>query len=736
MMKPYSERQKTWRALAALAMTACLFLITGPGAAQDGLRGEDSHLPLRPGKAEYWDTVISVIDNDVARIEGEWEEHIFRRSFPARQHLHTDEDGAVVEGQFDAAGLALVLETHRPYVYTGNLNNGLLEIAINDEVTQVIQPFTEANEIVLYRGLDPEPRDVRVRHLHAPDGGRGARVIGFRELNEPSADLAFFLTGEAGDLLVDARVTVLDGDDAVRSIVQRNWMSGMIRLAGLPPGEGYTLRVEALGWETVTVPLPPLHANSERLLTPIHLPLDNELLTHGFEQPRLGYPAVRRPGDSLELRFAPHGHEEAIELLAVRWEQTVGDARRSVRLWEGEEAIPPNGQRMDIELPDKPLDGMGDLVADVRGPGGVRTWRAPRSLRLREAFPDQPVFLVLGHLDTWGHYQGEYLAVFAEMANLIDPDAVLISNEVHPAYTAGGLKGLRAPHLVTIGNHSFGYEENPSFLDADGERRPGPPFPLSLSLGEVEQGYAHREPHYAWRDSANRLFDRWYGDPMGAAEISPDIAILNYGWSWEPEYNQEAIDAARDLFEPYRDSRIRVLNAYESEPPREFLDHFDFALVHSAHAWPRARDMHADDPGEVRGHHFSIDDGATTFIGKRTSDTFWVVRFADDRVESMTYAGHDEHPWPLDRHRVAPLRVEFDEDSTESTVHRAELINDYSESFDGCRIDWVLPQGRYEVSGGAVDHYWDSDDGEWTVLTVRADAPANAVHTLEAERIR
>ncbi|TVS20443.1 MAG: hypothetical protein EA424_03940 [Planctomycetaceae bacterium] len=733
-MKRYRNSLTPRRMLAASVMVA-LFFTGEHGAAQDGLRGEGSHLPLRPGKAEYWDTVIGVADDPDARITGAWDEHIFRQSFPARRHLHTEEDGAAIERVFDTPGLVLVLETHRPYVYSGNLNNGLLEIAIDGEVTQVIQPLTEANEIVLYRGRAPEPRDVRVRHLDAPNGGRGARIIGFRQLDEPSADLAFFLTAEAGDLLVDARITVKDGGDILRSVVQRNWMSGMIRLAGLPPGEGYMLRIEALGWETVTLPLPPLHANSERLLTPIHLPLDAELLTQGFQRPRLGYPAVKRPGDELEVRFAPHEHGEYVDILELRWDQRVGKARRSVTLWEGPETAPAEGFRMTIALPDAPLDGMGDLVADVRGPQGVFTWRAPQGLHMRERFPEQPVFLVCGHLDTWGHYQGEYLAVLAELANLIEPDAVLISNEVHPAYTAGGFKKLHVPHLVNIGNHSFGYEESPSYLDADGARRPGPAFPLSLSLGQVEQGYAHREPHYAWRHAANRVFDRWYGDPMGVFEIGPDIAVLNYGWSWEPTYNQEAIDAARDLFAPYRNRRIRVLNAYESEPPREFLEHFGFALVHSAHAWPRARNMHADDPRQVRGHHFSIDDGAMTFIGKRTSDTFWVVRFADDRVASMTYAGHDTQPWPLDRHGVAPLRVQFDDDVAASGLHRARLINEYRESFDACRIDWVLPQGRYEVRGGTVHHSWNSDDGEWTVLTVRTGAPANEIHEIEAKQI-
>ncbi len=704
---------------------------------QDNLRDEENQLPLRPGKAEYWQTVIGVVDDPMVQTTGEWNQYFYRRSFPTKQHLHTDEDGATLKRTFDASGLALVLESHIPYVYSGSLNDGILEVAIDGEVIREIYPLTEANEIVLYRDREPQPRRVSLRHWYAPNGGRGVRIIGFRELSEPAADLAFFLTGEAGDLLVDARVTVLDGNTVLRTVVQRNWMSGMVRLTDVPPGEGYTLRIDALGWKSVTLPLPPLHAGSERWLTPVHLRLNNQLLSEGFERPRLGYPAVKRPGDSLNLHFAPHQNDEPLKLLSLRWEQTIGKARRRVLLWEGSNPIPAEGMHMSIDLPDQPLQGMGDLVAYVHSPDRAFTWRAPRSLHLRDSFPDQPVFLTLGHLDTWGHYQGEYLATFADMANLINPDAVLISNEVHPAYTAGGLKNLNVPHLVTIGNHTFGYVESPSFLDSDGTRRPGPDFPFSVSVGEVDQGFLHREPHYDWHHTATRDFDRWYGDPIGVVEIGPEIAVLNYGWSWVPEHNHEAIKAAWRKFESYRESRIRVLNAYESEPTRDFLDHFDFALVHSAHAWPRARAMHADDPQVVRGYHFSINDGATTFIGKQSSDTYRIIRFADDRVESHSYAGHEHQPWLLDRHRVAPLRVDFDpaDQTGEPQVHRARLINNYSEPFDACRIEWVLPKGHYEVAGGTIDRHWHSDDNLWTVLIVKADVPANEVRVLQAEQI-
>lgn len=714
------------------SLFAALFpLWLGFAVAQDDWSKDGAHLPLRPGMAEYWDTVLPVVGDKGISASGDWREEEFRRCFPARRHWFTEEEGATLERVFEGAGLSLVLEGHLPYVYRGMPNLGLLEVWIDGELSRTLDLATEAAEVVLYRRDVPGRRTVRLRHRHAPGGGKGVRIVGFREWSEPSADLLFSLGGEASDLLMDARLTVRQGRRVVRTAVQRNRLSGMIRLADLPPGEGCTLEVEALGWEPLSIPLPPLHAGSERILVPLNLRLDADLLTVGIERPRLGHPAVKGPGERLRLELAAPASSEPGVLTAVRWIQSIGEARRSVLLWQGEEPVPEAGGAVEIDLPSQPLDGLGDLVLEVRTAGGPVLRRAPRSLRLRPEYPEQPVFLALGHLDTWGQYQGEYLAAFAEMANLIDPDAVLFSNEVHPAYVAGGLKRLQTPHLTTIGNHAFGYREDASLSDAEGNPLAAALAVPSVSVGAVEQGHVHREPHHDGRHAVSRRFDRWYGDPLGVVELGPDIAVLNYGWSWDPSHNRAAIEEAAARFEPFRGRRIRILNAYEGDAPEDLLERFGFALVHSAHAWPEAADRHAPDPGTARRQHrFVSKDGGTHFIGKRSSDTFRVVRFADDRVASLSYAGHEFLPSPFDRHRVAPLRVEFSD--PEGSEHRARLVNDYREAFPACRVDWVLPKGRYAVSGAALRGQWDSDDGRWTVLHLRADAAANSVLELRA----
>jgi hypothetical protein len=56
----------------------------------------------------------------------------------------------------------------------------------------------------------------------------------------------------------------------------------------------------------------------------------------------------------------------------------------------------------------------------------------------------------------------------------------------------------------------------------------------------------------------------------------------------------------------------------------------------------------------------------------------------------------------------------------------ARFHNDLEESFPGARAVFVLPRGSYRVTGAQVEQAIESDEGEFTVLSVRFDLPANA----------
>lgn len=77
-MRRYGETRTPWRVLGAWVVAA-LLLAGHHGAAQDGLRGEGRHLPLRPGKAEYRDTVIEAKRTGIIclllRVPGEFRGH-------------------------------------------------------------------------------------------------------------------------------------------------------------------------------------------------------------------------------------------------------------------------------------------------------------------------------------------------------------------------------------------------------------------------------------------------------------------------------------------------------------------------------------------------------------------------------------------------------------------------------------------------------------------------------------
>ena len=139
--------------------------------------------------------------------------------------------------------------------------------------------------------------------------------------------------------------------------------------------------------------------------------------------------------------------------------------------------------------------------------------------------------MTFGHLDTQGQYQAEYERRLAEIANLIAPDMVLISNAVNPAYISGSHLVLEMPYVITFGNHQF---------------------------------YGH---------------EKWYGDQVGITDYGPDLCILNFGHPWHVDLSQ-----ADALLSSRAQAKIKIINAFEHNAPVEtFLDRHKIKLIHDAH---------------------------------------------------------------------------------------------------------------------------------------------------------
>src|SRR5690606_32805667 len=137
-----------------------------------------------------------------------------------------------------------------------------------------------------------------------------------------------------------------------------------------------------------------------------------------------------------------------------------------------------------VTLPADIPPGLYDLVFQLDTDGRSTEQVAPRSVHVVSAFPEDPVFLTFGHMDTFGQEGAEYLQRLADLANLIAPDMVLVSNEVNAAYAAGALSRLEMPHLMTFGNHEVSGHE------------------------------------------------RWYGNAVSLTDFGPQWSILNLSHPW------------------------------------------------------------------------------------------------------------------------------------------------------------------------------------------------------------
>jgi hypothetical protein len=184
-----------------------------------------------------------------------------------------------------------------------------------------------------------------------------------------------------------------------------------------------------------------------------------------------------------------------------------------------------------VKLSEFVQPGLYDLTVEASGSRGEVVRRSPRSVYVVRDYPKDPVFMTFGHLDTQGQYQAEYERRLGQIANLIAPDMVLISNAVNPAYISGAHLGLEMPYAITFGNHEI---------------------------------HGH---------------EKWYGDPVGIIDYGPDLSILNFGYPWHVDLSKvDALLAARS------ETRIKVINALEHNAPvTTFLDKHNIQLIHDAH---------------------------------------------------------------------------------------------------------------------------------------------------------
>jgi hypothetical protein len=203
--------------------------------------------------------------------------------------------------------------------------------------------------------------------------------------------------------------------------------------------------------------------------------------------------------------------------------------------------------------------------------------------------------------------------------------------------------------------------------------------------------------------------EEWYGQPVSITDLGPQLSILNHTPTWHGD-----LTAARALLASRPESTCKIINAFESDAPVDLLDRFRIPYLHDAH-------------GEGQ-RVMTMGKTPTQRAGKENSASFRVVRFDGCKPVSFTYAGHATAPIPMARTAPnAPLRVAY-------TGSTATIDNEWKQAFLKARVQFVLPAGAYTVDRGTIESTATSDDGQFTVLSVRVDVPAQSTVSVTAQR--
>jgi len=467
--------------------------------------------------------VLALDETRVKRL-GRWQETRFR--YAAASHLLTNSDGAALEHRFRGSGIVMRLGNHAVPAY-GLPSLGSIAVMIDGQSIQRFAPRASPREVVIARGLDAGEHVLRVEHC-AEAGGTGCRIEGFYVLDKSTGDLQSIVSGEENAFLVDARAVLRQGDRIIRNVLVRNGLTGQCSLAGLPPGEGYSLELSAIGWNPVRMDNISVEANKSSTIAPIYLHRDEATRIVRFRFPALNRPAIRKPGRTFRARFL--GFEATIDEVQLRRTVDAAVISRQIDFEEDETAAYYYDREIAATLPHDMPPGLYDLSVKVTGGRRTGFCLSPCSVHVVQEFPVDPVLVTFGHLDTSGQYQAEYLERLVSMINLIAPDIVLNSNAVNPAYISGALSKLEVPYVINFGNHQF---------------------------------HGH---------------EKWYGDPVGLVDFGPDLCVLNFGHPWHVDRSK-----ADSLLVSREDCRHKIINAFENNAPIAWLDNHKVCMIHDAH---------------------------------------------------------------------------------------------------------------------------------------------------------
>lgn len=395
-------------------------------------------------------------------------------------HQRTKTTGDTLDLDFEGVGISIIFHTPRTRAYGRADKDAKVSAHIDGQQVAEFFHDQQAMEVVLADGLEAGKH-----HLTFTNVDGACTVMGFRVMTEKAGHASGVISADNPDYLFDVRVKVFRNGQLVRSSLNRNWLSNRFAITGLSPGEGYRVRIEAVGWETWEKNDVTIAAGRTLDLGEIHLKQDPATIRGPLASPAQGYQQVKVPGESVVVEAG-----DAVELskvIAARLTRPIGDAVISRKA--------PFAQGAFVVPTDTPA-GVYDL--ELTAESGV-LFRSPRSVVVRaEHAKGKLRVLTWGHTDTWGQHQAEFERTLFDVANVIGPDLVLTSNAINPGHIAGAGKDLRAPYLINFGNHRL------------------------------------------------RGHEAWYGDQVGMIDFGPNFAVFNFGHPWKEDASGiEALMASR-----------------------------------------------------------------------------------------------------------------------------------------------------------------------------------------------
>jgi hypothetical protein len=597
--------------------------------------------------------VINAQDKKRVTLNGPWRVDRFR--YAANSHVSAQGNESALEMSFTGRAISIRLGGHNVPAY-GGPNLGTVSVSIDGKQTAILRPRELPREVTLASGLESGEHQLKLSHL-TENGLAGCRIESFKTWDDERGELRFRVSGDENAFLVDCRAILRRGGTIIRNALVRNWLTGQCSLTGLPPGDDYSLEIRAVGWQSVTTPEFKIEAGQLAEIPAIYLRRDPATVIGAFRFPRINQPAIRKPGESLRLRFL--AYKASID--EVKLIRRVGSATisRVIDFAEDEAAAYYYDREVVATLPDDMPSGVYDVSVGIKRGTRNSFCRSPRSVHVVSQYPTDPVLVTFGHLDTSGQYQAEYLQRLVQMINLIGPDMVLCGTAVNPGYLTGALADLEMPYAITFGNHQF---------------------------------YGH---------------EKWYGDPVGLIDFGPDLSVLNFGHPWHV-----GDSLADELLSSRSQTRVIIINAFESNAPLDLLNRHKVRMIHDAHGIGKRVDELGATP--------------TKRIGKMNAESFRIVRFKDAAVESCTYQGDELAPIPFGRGQQPPLRVTYtSENNGRNTENVATVSNGFADAISNGRVTFVMPAGKYQVNKGRIESQVSSDNGQFVIVRVRIDLPPN-----------